>query len=318
MQFGRTIAERIRSEIPMEKPLPQVNLKLIQTFMLVARHSSFRLAAEQSFRSQSAISAQIRQLEDQLGVPLFIRTTRSVRLTPEGEELMERSRRAMHEVESGLRAIAERADARRGRVDLSCSPTIAGGRLAPILAAFDKAFPKVEVSVRELTFQAMYESIRRHEVDFGIGPCVPSGEFDFEVVLEDPLYALVPVALAGGRKQTIGLNALARMPLLMLNYATALRGSLEDAMTQRGLTWRTRYEFGQAHTLIAMAAAGLGAAILPCVALPSHLPDKLRQLRIVNPPMGRQIAIITSRGHKLSPASQKLVQLVRDRFSGHD
>ncbi|WP_353851444.1 LysR substrate-binding domain-containing protein [Achromobacter sp.] len=79
-----------------------------------------------------------------------------------------------------------------------------------------------------------------------------------------------------------------------------------------------RAVLGQAHTLIAMAAAGLGAAILPCVALPSHLPDELRQLRIVNPPMGRQIAIITPRGHKLSPASQKLVQLVRDRFSGRD
>jgi len=295
----------------MDRPLPQVNLKLIQTFMLVARHSSFRLAAEQSFRSQSAVSAQIRQLEDQLGVPLFFRTTRSVRLTPDGEELLERSRRALYEVESGLRAIAERADARRGRVHFTCSPTIAGGRLAPILAAFDKAFPNVEVSVRELTSQAMYESIRKREVDFGIGPCVPSGEFDFEPILEDPLYALVPAALAGGRRQTIGLTALARMPLLMLNYATALRGTLEDAMAQRGLAWHTRHEFGQAHTLIAMAAAGLGAAILPRVALPAHQPATLRALRIVNPAMGRQIVIVTPRGHRLSPASQKLVHLVR-------
>lgn len=295
----------------MEKPLAQINLKLIQTFLLVAQHSSFRAAAELSFRSQSAVSAQIRQLEEQLGVPLFLRTTRSVRLTPEGEELLERGRRALHEVQAGLRAIAERADARRGRVSFSCSPTIAGGKLAPILAAFGKSHPTVVVSVREQTFQAMYDSIRRHEVDFGIGPCVPSGEFDFEVLLQDPLYALVPAPLAGRRQSTIGLAALARMPLLMLNYATALRGTFEDAMTERGLAWDTRYEFGQAHTLIAMAAAGLGAAILPRVALPERAIAGLRTLRIVNPAIDRQMAIITPRGHSLSPLSRELVQQVR-------
>ena len=65
-----------------------VNLKLLQTFMLVAEERSFRAAAEKSFRSASAVSAQIRLLEEQLRVPLFHRTTRNVYLTPEGEQLM--------------------------------------------------------------------------------------------------------------------------------------------------------------------------------------------------------------------------------------
>ena len=69
--------------------LSHVNLKLLQTFLMVGEYASFRIAAEKSFRSQSAVSAQIRQLEEQLGVPLFHRTTRSVRLTEEGHQLLE-------------------------------------------------------------------------------------------------------------------------------------------------------------------------------------------------------------------------------------
>ena len=109
---------------PATKPLAHINLKLLQTFLLVAEQSSFRIAAEKSFRSPSAVSAQIRQLEEQLGVPLFHRTTRNVRLTDEGKQLLECAQRALLEVESGLRKIQESADIRRGRVALSCLPRL--------------------------------------------------------------------------------------------------------------------------------------------------------------------------------------------------
>ena len=100
----------------MARQLPQINLKLLQTFLLVGEHLSFRVAAEKLFRSQSAISAQIVQLEEQLGVSLFHRTTRNVSLTAEGKQLKEYAERALFEVEVGLRKIKETADVRRGRV----------------------------------------------------------------------------------------------------------------------------------------------------------------------------------------------------------
>ena len=243
------------------KPLAHVNLKLLQTFMLVGEHSSFRTAAEKSFRSQSAVSAQIRQLEEQLGVSLFHRTTRSVRLTDEGQQLLVCARRALLEVESGLRKIQESADVRRGRVSLSCSPTIAETRLARVLAAFEQDYPGIEVHVRELTSAALFDSVRKREVDFGIGPVIETSEFHFEPVLDDPFYALVPKRFVETTKDTISLATLANMPLLVLNHATALRGMLEATMKERHLTLTTRYEFTQAQTLISMASAGLGAAI---------------------------------------------------------
>ena len=300
------------------KSLPHINLKLLQTFLLVGEHSSFRVAAEKSFRSQSAVSAQIRQLEEQLGVALFHRTTRSVRLTDEGQQLLQCAQRALLEVEAGLRKIQESADIRRGRVSLSCSPTIAETRLARVLAAFEREYPGIEVSVRELTSEALFSSVRNREVDFGIGPVIETSEFHFEPVLDDPLYALVPKRFLTTTKETISLATLTNMPLLVLNAATALRTMLETTMKDRNLTFTTRYEFTQAQTLISMAGAGLGAAILPKVALPQKIDESTYALRIVNPILLRQVAVITSKGQSLSPASIRLVQLLRQLIADPD
>lgn len=291
--------------------LPQVNLKLLHTFLLVGEHSSFRLAAEKSFRSASAVSSQIRQLESQLGVALFHRTTRNVRLTAEGEQLLACAERALLELDNGLRHLREQADMRRGRVSFSCSPTIAETRLARVLAAFRQEYPGVEIRVRELTSEALFETIRKREADFGIGPQVETDEFQFDPILTDPLYALVPRTLLETRRSTIALGALAGMPLLLLNQATALRHTVEGALRERGMKLETRYEFSQAQTLISMARSGLGAAILPRVALPEGDDGLTYRLRIVSPSLSRQVGIVTARGQALSPAPLRLVELIR-------
>jgi DNA-binding transcriptional LysR family regulator len=297
---------------PFTKTLARVNLKLLQTFLLVAEENSFRTAAEKSFRSPSAVSSQIRQLEEQLGVALFHRTTRSVQLTTEGVQLLECAQRAVQELESGLRKIRESADMRRGRVALSCSPTVAETRLARALAAFEKDYPGIEVSVREATSAALFDSVRKREVDFGIGPSIETSEFQFDPVLDDPLFALVPKRLLPTARRSVSLATLTNMPLLVLSPATALRGMLESAMRERQLEFTTRYEFSQAQTLISMATAGLGAAILPKIALPARVSASTHVLRIVSPALSREVSIITLGGQRLSPASQRLVQLLKE------
>ena len=293
-----------------------VNLKLLQAFLLVAGTRSFKTAALQTFRSQSALSAQIRQLEEQLGVPLFHRTTRSVSLTAEGTQLREYARRALVEIDAGLRKIREAADIRSGKVALACSPTIAQSHLAKVLAAFEADYPGIDVSVREQSSSYIYDSVRKREVDFGVGPALPLDDFKCDYLFEEPFLALVPRKLYSAAAATLPLARLATMPLLMLSSATALRGTLENAMKERGVDFLTRYEFAQAATLISMAEAGLGAAILPSVAVPQKLGRNLRVLPIVNPSLHRQIALITARGYALSPASMRLAELVKRLLRG--
>ena len=163
----------------------------------------------------------------------------------------------------------------------------------------------------ELTSAALFESVRKKEVDFGIGPVIETSEFSFETILQDTLYALVPRAFMTTKKDTITLAKIADMPLLLLDHSTALRQLLEATMREHGLQVNTRYEFAQAQTLISMARGGLGVAVLPGVALPPDDDDRTLRLRIVSPSLIRQVAIIKERGQSLSPASLRLVELLR-------
>lgn len=297
-------------------PITNLNLRLLQTFMLVAENLSFREAAEQTHRSQSAVSTQIKQLENQLGVKLLNRTTRSVHLTDEGAELLESIRRAMLEIGQGLRNLQEQADIKRGKIHLACSPTVAAVQLPPILAAFEDEYPSVRIHLSELHSNDLCRAVREGEVDFGIGPKVgtaPEGVC-FEIILIDPLMALLHRSQATRRRTYISLRELAGMPLLLHSAATTTRQLLDDAQRATGIPIVGKYECTQMQTLAAMAHAGLGAAILPrSVAQGYHAPNA-RALRIVEPSMTREIAIVTARGRPLSPMSGRLAQLVRERI----
>ena len=102
--------------------MASINLKLLQTFLLAAEFGSFRKAAEESNRSPSAVSMQIRELEERIGISLFIRTPQKANLTSEGQALFEEIRRAMGDVQASLDRLTEIAARRKGKIQIACAP----------------------------------------------------------------------------------------------------------------------------------------------------------------------------------------------------
>lgn len=290
-----------------------VNMKLLQTFLVVAEHASFRLAAEILHRSHSSVSAQIMQLEAQLDILLFERTTRSVKLTEEGAYLRDSARKALYEIQLGLRRIREANDTKRGQLSLASSPNLASIHLPPVLTEFVRDFPEIAVTVRELTSLDLYEVVRKKEVDFAVGPQDQDDTLDFTTIMIEPLHALVPNHFLDGPRDTITLAELSQYPMLLQTTATAMRRLVDGAMQQKGLQVPTRYQFIQAETIIAMAEAGLGVAIQPASRLTKINPAKAKILKLVEPTIERAMALITLRNQKLSPAAQRLAdKIVRD------
>jgi DNA-binding transcriptional LysR family regulator len=296
-------------------PITNINLKLLQTFVLVAEHSSFRAAADDALRSQSAVSTQIKHLEEQLGIGLFHRTTRHVRLTAEGELLLASARRALQDVNACIRQINETADMRRGRVSLACSPTVAATRLAKVLAVFEGDYPTIHIAVSEQNPKELYETVREGKIDFAIGPVARSSEFDFEILYDDPLYAIIPPRFLPKVGKTIALADLVQIPLLLLSQASSLRALIEDALDEANLSVTTKFESSQAQTLLSMTTEGLGACILPKTATPDPRSTSCHVVPITDPPLSRQIALITLKGQSLPPAAQRLVQLCREMLA---
>ncbi len=287
-----------------------VNMKLLQTFLVVAEQTSFRLAGEMLHRSHSSVSAQIMQLEAQLDVLLFERTTRSVKLTEEGKQLRDSAKKALYEIRLGIRRIRETNDIKRGQLSLASSPNLASIHLPPVLTEFVRDFPEIAVSIRELTSHDLYEAVRKKDVDFAIGPQGEDEALDFTTIMDEPLHALVPPHFLDSLQDSITLAELSRFPMLLQTTATAMRRLVDGAMQAQGLHVPTRYQFIQAETIIAMAEAGLGVAIQPASRLAKVNPTRAKILNLVEPTMSRKMALITLRNQKLSPAAQRLADKI--------
>jgi DNA-binding transcriptional LysR family regulator len=161
---------------------------------------------------------------------------------------------------------------------------------------------------RELANQDLLEAVRRREVDFAIGP-VPEkkGELEFAPIFVDDYCAMLPRGYQDNGRASISLRELSKLPLLKLSSSTAFRDHVDNALKANGLSHDSNYEFMQVTTLVAMAEAGLGIALLPRVALPRRTP--LKVVRIIGPALSRTIAVVTIRGHSLSPAAARLVEM---------
>jgi DNA-binding transcriptional LysR family regulator len=287
----------------------RINFKLFTTFLAVAENGSFRKAAEQTHLSLPAVSMQIKQLEENLGVAVFQRTTRKVELTREGEELMISTRKAIAELDGALARIQQAAEIQHGQLSLGCVPTVAGTRLPALLVKFAKTYPAISVSVRELSQPELLEAVRRHEVDFGIGPMPEKfGELEFQPIFVEDAVALLPAALVAPDMDSISLRELSRLPLPLLSLgASQFQRHLSQALADEAIEPELNYVVTHVSTLVAMAEAGLGICILPAIAAPTRTP--LKALRIVRPALPRTIAIVTIRGHTLSPSAARFVQL---------
>ena len=215
--------------------MDNISLRQLTTFIAVADCGGFRRAAEQLRRSQSAVSAQVQQLEDELGVALFHRTTRRVGLTAEGERLLARARKALAELQAGVRELRDEVELQRGRVVIGAPPTISSTRLPPIVAAFQARHPGLTVQVREDFASGIMERVRRDEVDFAVTPRTDdSQEFAFEPILRDDFLAVLPPDFPLGGRAEIAFAEIADRPFLALPAATALRRMLDDVFRDHG------------------------------------------------------------------------------------
>ncbi|WP_158742020.1 LysR family transcriptional regulator [Acidisphaera sp. L21] len=288
-----------------------INLNLLQTFIEVAEHASFRRAAETIGRTQSAVSMQIQQLEAQLGLQLFTRTTRQVRLTLEGEQLLSHVRAGMTELMAGLRQANGLAASHRGRVAIACAPSVAGSRLPGVMAEFQAAYPGVSARLRELPLTGIVESVRMQDVDFGIGPTPTAlNGLSFRPVMTDPICAVFRTGTIKAR-DGVSLAALSSQPIILMG---GLRPMIEPAAQQAGVVLAVRYEAQQILTVMGLVGAGLGVAIVPGIAVPSPLGHGITTLPITSPMLTREVGIITQYGRPLSPIAAELTRLLEARL----
>lgn len=290
-----------------------LSLTKLRSFISVGENLSFRVASEKLNLSQPAVSAHVRDIEESVGVPLLSRTTRSVKLTPEGETFLIRARRSLADLDDIVLDMKEQAALRRGRIGIGCVPSIASSVLPAVISEFSTAFPDIKIQVFDEIADRLYQRVIDSEVDLMVGPISPQrNELEFEHLFSDPYVAIVPNGHAIADKASVTIREVARSPFLLLTSPTNVRIVVEGAFAKAGLEFRPAYEFTTPGTIGGMIEKDLGVTALPRMNLPMIMRPGLSAVPIARPKVERKIGLLTRRGETLSPAAAEFSSTLRN------
>jgi DNA-binding transcriptional LysR family regulator len=239
-----------------------MNLRALRMFVAAAEAGGLGPASEKLHRSQPAATRQLQALESELGVQLFHRGGRQLKLTAEGADLLRQS----HQLLKAADMLADRARALKGgatgTLRVAATPHVIAGVLAPFLRDHQRRHPGVEIQLVEGGAAQQPERLERGEVHLAI---MPSGDERFHGRLLYPVYALAAMAqahaLAG--HNTVEIAELADEPLLLLRREFGSRVWFERACEVARIRPRIRLESAAPQTLVELAAADYGVAVIP-------------------------------------------------------
>jgi len=287
-----------------------MELHQLRYFCAVADTGSFSRAAEHSHVSQPSLSQQILKLEAELGVRLFDRLGRSVRLTDAGKTFLPRARSVLRELEAARGDITEGKDSISGHVTVGVIPTVAPYFLPPVLAAFSKRFPDAAVSVVEEITPVLLDRLRAGAIDLAILALPIRGhEFESLPLLTEPLFAALPKKHRLSRRATISLRDLRKEPFLLLRDGHCFRENAVAACDRARVSPQVVFESGQFSSLLGLVGAGMGISLVPSMAVTRD--SHLKFVRIADPDATRTIGALTLRGRSLSRAHHAFLSGLR-------
>lgn len=292
----------------------EINFELYKVFYYVAKNLSFSKASLDLFISQSAVSQAIRTLESKLNTTLFIRTSKKVSLTPEGQLLFEHIEPAINLIMNGHLSLLEDPSLTKGKLHIGASDTICKHYLIPYLKQFHEKYPSVHLQVTNRTSTACVDLLRQGSVDF-IVTNLPNVALDDQMLVQPTEY-FNDVFIAGYDyshliDNAISLKDLVKEPILMLEKNTATSNYLYKLFEQNHLNIQPSVELGSIDLLVDLAKIGLGIAFVPEYCLKNQ--DVIK-IRLEKPLPPRQLAIVTNKVMPLNLASQKFIELVKNQI----
>ena len=230
----------------------------LRIFEAVARLGGMNRAAAELNTVQSNVTARIRLLEEELGVPLFRRHSRGAVLTAAGRRLLPYALRVRHLLDEARRAVEDDGKP-KGALTLGSLETTAAVRLSPILGAYAAAYPEVDLVLTTGTTCELIEAVLAHRVEgaFVCGP-VAHGEIEHEKVFEEEL-----VVVTSPRVRRLADAFSPGVRIVVLRAGCSYRERLESILGARGVVGLRRLEFGTIEAIFGCVAAGFGVTLLP-------------------------------------------------------
>ncbi|CUQ35389.1 MULTISPECIES: LysR family transcriptional regulator [Hungatella] len=289
-----------------------INYELYKVFYHVAATLSFSEASKQLFISQSAVSQSIKVLEKKLNQTLFIRSTKKVQLTPEGEILLKHVEPAINLIQKGENQLLEANTLNGGQLRIGASDTICRYYLIPYLNRFHKAYPNVHIKVTNQTSIECAHLLENGQVDFIITNYPNSGlsnsqnvrvinEFHDVFVANQEYFPL--------KGEAVSLQKLQTYPILMLDRKSTTSEFLHHMFQREQLDLVPEIELSSNDLLIDLARIGLGIAFVPDFCIPDNDKD-LFIVRLTEKMPARQMIVAYNESLPVSQASKQFMDMM--------
>jgi DNA-binding transcriptional LysR family regulator len=242
-----------------------MDIRQLQHFVAVTEEMHFTRAARRMNIVQSALSASIRALEHELGAALFQRTTRGVRITPEGEALYEKARVVLAAAREAREAVAATRNLERGRLTIGSVQSLpAFLDLPTLLGQFHALYPGIEVRLRQGERQHLVDQVADGRLNLAVLPAIemPTG-LGADVVADEPMVLVCPEGHPLARRARVSVVQLAGQTFVDFQPGWGTRGQVDRWFAEAGVKRHVAFEVNTLDTLLALVQRNMGLAIAP-------------------------------------------------------
>jgi DNA-binding transcriptional LysR family regulator len=237
-----------------------VELRIVRYFLAVVDEGSVTQAAAAVRVAQPSLSRQLRQLEDSLGTPLFVRGRGRMRLSPAGRQFLPYARDLIARSEAAVSAMREPSAARSVSLTVIAHHTTVADVIAPFLATLGG--DALKVTVHTAPSSSVFKAILSGDADLGVAMGPPPGELASRAIGSFAVFAQVPPGHPWVDRSAIGIEELVSEPLILLTAEHGTRRLFDGAVNDAGLTYRMVAEAVVSEVVQTLAAGGLGVAVV--------------------------------------------------------
>ena len=294
-----------------------MEIRHLRYFVAVAELLSYRRAADLLHVSQPALSSQIRDLEDEIGVRLLDRDTRGVQLTDAGRVLLDEARQILTQTQNAIRAVREAAESRRGRLLIGNLAALSAAFLAPQLERFRQRFPDVDVTLVDLPMADQVPALEAREIQIGfaMGECPPlPASLTEHALLRSPLCVMMGRTHRYSAVLAVPLSDVAAETVLVMSHnrhATRHAEQVRGIMAAHGLSARVKFVDGYT-ALLTMLATGRDVTIVPALIAGTAIKEVIsRPIIDTGHPVMRPELRVLRRGDDSSELVRNFVEMLK-------
>ncbi len=279
-------------------------LRQLKAFVLVAEQNSFTKAAEALCLTQSALSGLIKELEQNLDVKLFDRTTRKLHLSDAGGRLLPQAKRVLNEMSVLNEKVANLKSLHQGHIHLAVSQQLSASTMPKFIAKFCELHPNIEVTLTDCSIDQVVEHIENLEADLGVAPERSySDDLHADILFSSPFYLVLPTSHPFAKKNQLHWSDLLNERLITLNgpFIKGLQNELPVQISSR--IFNPDFEINFLSTALGMTRMGLGVTLCLLYAAEWVEQNGLTMRPITEPVVERKFLLYTHKNRSLSPAA---------------